>query len=331
MKWKNRSWVTIWLILVCVALVVTGTYAAYTKEEYQKRVVASKNVNELVLFSSNYLFQSDINSAAFPLRMIPVNTSNGVSVTVTVCNYPQSDLTRVSEGTITYNLTAQLVDLNNQPITNDSQVTYQLENGSQQTIYGSALREMIQINNTPFSEDGFYSAPGQVLQGGTAWTHFYTITTAQENIPILNAVGIRMVATPSGNVSKRLSGLLRLGSAFEHTTPWGGVFTDPMTDTTKLDAFNYMISGTVEQTMRLAWNEQYVTLGKWSREQLGVNADPQTDAATGMKYIDVHLGAVGTPTSYTLQFYRVNGIPLDENETMVASYVSFGQSPASGS
>ena len=86
MKWKHKRWIAIWLILACAALLVTGTYAAYTKVEYVKRVVASKNVTETILFSSNYLFLRNEGTTEYPLRMIPVGTESNASVTVTICN-----------------------------------------------------------------------------------------------------------------------------------------------------------------------------------------------------------------------------------------------------
>lgn len=339
MKWKHKSWVTIWLILVCAALLVTGTYAAYTKVEYVKRVVASKNRTETVLFSSNYLSQRESSSQTYPTRMIPVGTQSDASVTVTVCNYPQSDLTRVNEETITYTLTASLVDINDNPITAETIITYQDAEGNQATITGEELAGKIKINDTDFdSTDITYSAEG-TLTGGTAQSQFYKITCGKDDIPILSAISIRMEAVPhDNNIGMKLMGQLRLGTNYQQRTSWTGTFSGlPNADnevTTDHDAFNYEISGTMEQTMRLSWNPDYVTLGRWSLEQFprAQVIDVTENDVVVKKYIDITVGAEGTPTSYTLQFYRVGGIPL-EGETVgdVKGYVSFEPAPESGS
>lgn len=330
MKWKHKSWVTIWLILVCAALLVTGTYAAYTKVEYVKRVVASKNQTETVLFSSNYLSLRESHTETYPTRMIPVGTQNDAAVTVTVCNYLQSDLTRVNEETIRYTLTARLVDINDNPITAEKIITYQDAEGNQATITGAQLAGKIKINDTPFNSTNItYSAEG-TLTGGTAQSQFYKITCGKDDIPILSAISIRMQAVPDdNNIGMKLMGQLRLGTNYQQRTSWTGTFSGlPNADnelTTDHDAFNYEISGTMEQTMRLSWNRKRVTLGRWSRMELGIPEDNSKLQTEGdMVYYDIEVGATDAPTSYTLQFYRVGGIPLEgETAGVVKGYVSF--------
>ena len=325
MKWKHKRWIAVWLILACAALLVTGTYAAYTKVEYVKRVVASKNVTETILFSSNYLFLRNEGTTEYPLRMIPVGTESNASVTVTVCNYLQNDLSKINEETIHYKLIAKLADLNGNAIEATTSVSYIDKDGKEDTITGSNLAQKIEINGSAFDSGSITYQTTGTLTGETAQTDFYTITCSQEDVPILNAISIQIEAIPDGNSGQKLIGQLRLGSGFQHTTPWNGDFTGlPSGSTAKHDAFNYVISGTMEQTMRLKWDASKVTLGKWSREQFGEDLTVKEDGT--WKYIDITVGAVGTPTSYTLQFYRVNGIPVNETNADVRDYVDF-QSP----
>lgn len=332
MKWKHKSWITVWLILVCAALLVTGTYAAYTKVEYVKRVVASKDGSETVLFSSNYLYRRDKESAEYPLRMIPVGTQSAASVTVTVCNYLQSDLTKANEEDILYTLTATLVDVDGKSIL-EKTFSYQDENGTQ-TISGLELAKQIQINDIGFN-GGVYTSRG-TLTGGAADADLYTITCPQEYISILSEVGIQMCAQSDG-ISKKLVAQLWLGSGNQQPTQWQGRFDDitSLVDnapTTAYHAFNYTISGTMEQTLRLSWDPKKITLGKWSREELGIadNVEPTSDTTTGMVYYDIQVGGEGQPTSYTLQFYRVGGIPENETAGDVRGYVSYAKVEQTG-
>lgn len=321
MKWKHKSWITIWLIAVCAALLVIGTYAAYTTVEYVKRVVAAKDGSETELFSSNYLYRRDT-VGEYPLRMIPVGTQNDASVTVTVCNYLQSDLTKANEADITYTLTATLVDADGNTMDLGKEFSY--KNGeTDATITGAALAGEIKINGIDFTRGTYTSS--RTLTGGETHADLYTITCPQAYIPILSEVGIQMCAE-SDRVSKKLVAQLRLGAGNQQPTPWQGSFDDiaSLSDdesTTAYHAFNYTISGTMEQTLRLSWDASKVTLDRWFWEDFG--SPKKEDGNNGWKYIDINVGREGQPTSYTLQFYRVGGIPKDETAADVRGYVAY--------
>lgn len=327
MRWKDKSWITIWLVLVCVALMVTGSYAAYTKVEYVKRVVATKDGGEKLLFSSNYLLPND----EYRLRTIPIGTRNDLSVTVTVCNYLQSDLTQFSEESITYTITAELVDGAGKPIALSDDFSYVFE-GVEKTIKGEDLAKQITITcgeDRDSFEDGTYAGAEKTLPGGEAASHLYTISCDSEYIPIFSEIGIKMSATPkSTTIDKRLTAQLWFGASSLQPTPWQGRFEriealEGNQSTTGFDAFNYTISGTQEQTLQLSWNAEKVTLGKWSCEELGNPEIKNVEGKNNWKYIEIYVGQAGSPTSYTLQFYRVKGIPDNETATDVLGYVAY--------
>lgn len=323
MKWKHKSWVTIWLILVCAALMVTGSYAAYTKVEYVKRVVASKNVQaETVLFSSNYMSLRGKSENTYPLRVIPVGTQNDASVTVTVCNFLQSDLTRVNEVDIPYTLEASLVDADGNSIDLSKEFSYQ-SGETEVKITGADLAAQITINGTAFS-GGSFSSGTETLPGGVATSHSYKITIPKQYISILSEVGIQMHAVPE-NLDKQLMARLWFGAGSLELTQWQGRFEDLNGKMAEYDGFNYTIFGTMKQTLRLYWNPDRVTLGKWSRQELGIEEgkEPVSTEDGNMCYFDIPVGGEGMPTSYTLQFYRVGGIPQDETPEIVKGYVSW--------
>lgn len=326
MKWKNKSWITIWLILVCAALLVTGTYAAYTNVEYIKRVVSTKDSTQNVYFTSNFLLQREKGSQEYPLRVIPAGREKDVSITVSVCNYLQNDITKINQETISYTLTAQLVDLNNTEIHSDTVISYQNADGTSGTVTGSDLASYIHLNESTFDANGRYSANG-ALTGMTPSEHYYKITCPKEYISMLNSVAIQIKAVPdsSSQVDIQLMGQLRITTNVQQTTSWEGGFTglgnDPSASTTGLDAFNYTMSGTIQQKVRLKWNADKVTLGLWSRKLFGTNVTVNSVPDTTYEYIDIDVGGPGQPTNYNLQFYRVNGIPENETVADVKGYV----------
>lgn len=296
---KTTRRIALGLLLVSAVLLITGTFAAYTRGDYVKRVVASKNVSTINLFSSNYLYLRESAATDFPLRMIPISSEGDVSVTVTICNYQQDDLTKVNEEPISYTLTAALVDV------------------SGNTITDSELIGEMKISGQAFRNDGTYSASA-TLEGGTAATHFYEITCGKDYASRLENIYIRMEAVPVSG-SQKLAARLNLGSGTLRTTPWSGTFVEVTgndQDTTDLDGFNYVISGTEPATIRLTWNKEKVTLSKWSVELFD-----DADITKGDNSIEIKVGEKGT--SYTLQFYRVGGIPSGERGSDVLEYVTF--------
>ena len=89
-----------------------------------------------------------------------------------------------------------------------------------------------------------------------------------------------------------LSAKLQIVQAAAQQTGWAGGITSLD------DAINYQIHGTKQQTLTITWNENVVSLSKWSAEMLGQSpTSPLT----------ISVGGEGKPTSYLLQFYWVNG------------------------
>lgn len=318
MKKRSGNWITIWLILVCVLWLVTGTYAAYYSVQSNKGVLVAKAPNINIRFSSNYLPLCDRNNEV-PYKIISISSQNDVSVGITVCNYPQEDIGKVHETDIPYQLTAQLLDINGNPF---SSVSYQA-NGQTVTKTLAQVAEILALNGNTFSENGFLQLNG-TLPGGTAHSDVYTLICAKENTPIFSAVTVQMRAEPidesmndadnCGLREKQLLARLRFVAVANQDTNWNGRFLENV-DPKEVDAFNYEISGTAKQTKVLSWDSAHVELSKWSREELPV-VSSTADSVT------IEVGGVGKPTSYRMQFYRTSAIPADETWGDVEKYVT---------
>ena len=109
----------------------------------------------------------------------------------------------------------------------------------------------------------------------------------------ISAGYIEVTATPSAPAGlPNLSAKLQIVQAAAQQTGWAGGITSLD------DAINYQIHGTKQQTLTITWNENVVSLSKWSAEMLG---QPPASPLT------ISVGGAGKPTSYLLQFYWVNG------------------------
>lgn len=306
---KRKGLWALWLSLVCGLLLITGTYAAYSSIRNAKSVTVAKTATAEIRFSSNYLYLRERSDSLMPLKMISVSGQGDVSAAVTVCNYPQSDLKKVHEEDITYTLYAQLRDTAGEALTGDAL-----------TQAVAALR----INGQAFAADGSLSLTGQTLTGGKASQNVYAVTCAKEDLALLSTLTVEMQAVPANCPncaigSHLLKARLWLSASGSADGSWSGQFQDDRksnSDSKNLDGFNYEIYGTAQATMVLAWNPEKVALSAWSRDELPVAS--ATDSS-----LTLNLGGDGNPTSYRLQFYRVNGIPENETWEDVLKYVTF--------
>lgn len=313
---KHKSTLLILLLLVCAALLVTGTYAAYTNVEYIKRVVSTRAGANDPRFSSNYLSQT---SGSIPPQLISVSMNSNISVTVTVCNYPQNDTTLISEDNITYTLTAKLVKRDGTDIGEDDEISYTDSEGNPATMTGAKLAACIQINGTAASGCS-WSFSDQTLTGGTGSRELYKITCDASGVGCLSTVALELKATPSSGVNTSLAAQLRFAAATAVDSNWTCKFTDSLDgDTKKLDAFNVELSGTSQGTGVLSWDTTHVQIGQWSIAELGGSGNPGS--------ITLTLGSPDQPTRYRLQFYRVGGIPSGETASEVQEYVKFTFTP----
>ena len=105
---RNKKLITlILLVLLCLGLAVTGSVAAYNKTSFVKRVITTKSGSSELRFSSNYLSPMEQSDSNYPKKIIRISDS-GLNVGVTVCNYPQSDITKFSNSEIKFKLKVEL-------------------------------------------------------------------------------------------------------------------------------------------------------------------------------------------------------------------------------
>lgn len=293
MKRKNRTSIALLLALVCLVLLGTGTYAAYTNVSFIKRVVATRSGAQGSPFSSNYLMPSSgIEEANFAHKLINAGADGNATISLTVCNYPQNDITKYSDSDIPYTLTVQVLDSKNQAA-------------------DSAILDNITINNAALE-----SSYRNTLKGGQKSMDVYHIKI--QNCNVLSQYTIRIKAVPDG-IEGFLAANFKVVAASKLSTGWTGRFVDmDSVISPNWDAFNYEISGSAQQTVTLRWNTDHVALSQWSRKALESYITGSTENS-----ITFSVGGDGQPGSYLLQFYRTNAIPEGETWDNVKTYVSF--------
>ena len=297
---RNKKLITlILLVLLCLGLAVTGSVAAYNKTSFVKRVITTKSGSNELRFSSNYLShmrQGD----SYPQKVIRISGA-GLSVGVTVCNYPQSDITKFSNSEIKFKLKVELRAPDGKTVTDNDTL-------SKITI------NKISLDEFDFEEE--YSLPG----GKSSMKLFNFVCTDASN---LKDYSLRIEAIPTDTGVDKLGADLKLTSGEAMETAWSGEFShDNINDSNdpdnpqKLDAFNYEIHGSKECDVKLRYDTSKIKISQFSLKELG-----GTD--NGLGVISFHVGGEGQPTSYRLQFYRVDGIPENEDWNTVNTYITF--------
>lgn len=264
------------LALCCLTALVGGTYAAYTypTSGQVKRVVSAQTgaVATAQQFSSNYLKENG--SSAFTLISVTKGDAEAVSVAITVCNYPQTDVSSFYPSDITYTISCTVKDANGNAIA-DSGIT--LEGGSTVTLPGGTMSHKLHTLRIPSSQ--------------------------------LSALGsgnyIEITATPNNGLTT-LSARLKIAQTAAQKTGWEGKVTSLD------DAINYQINGSKRGTVTITWNQDVVSLSKWSAEMLG-----QPNATSPLT---ISVGGENSPTSYLLQFYWVDGTKATEEANIKCSF-----------
>lgn len=331
MKGKHFSWITVWLIVVCVLLVVSGSYAAYSSVQYVKGVGVAKTEKTELPFSSNYLTLCDRVTPVLSERMITVSAGNPVSVSVTVCNYPQNDRLKFHATGISYKLEATLLDAKGAKL--DETVSYLDRDGKPQTISRQTLIPCFTLGNSQFTADANGNVTcdpinGSLTGGAAHWNVHVLQCAAPDGIDaasLMNAVSIQMKVIPSCGdnclANSELLGLLKVVAVDRGAQRWDGGFEENLNDLSKIDALNYVISGTAKETITLRWDSSVIALSQWSAADLSSITTGSTDDS-----ITIRVGGEGQPTSYRLQFYWTNGIPSERPTISILHETSSAES-----
>lgn len=271
------------LVLLCIALLATGTYAAFIKLVSVKRVVIAKGTGSELCFSSNYLEETVKTTPTYAEKIITASDSR-FTINLDIYNFPKSDGTKFSQVDITYELSISLIPNDNTyeeiTISNDVNDWLTLETSSSSSVIGT-----------------------HTIKTGSVKTDSYTISCNDNaKLKLLQNYKIRITATPQNVYQEKM-----LAADFKlvftsQSTHWQGRLIDIENGYTlaELDAFNYEIYGTAQESVTLTWPEEKVALSPWSKRDLGIDETGNTGTAT------FSVGGDGKPSSYLLQFYKVS-------------------------
>lgn len=248
---KKPKWKRILLAVVCflaLAVLASGSYAAYNSLAFQRGVVRNGN-GETIRFTSNYLQTCASGSTDYAGRTILYDKSlkkdDPISFDIYIYNYANGNPSLSSDRDITYTL----------------QLNFENGNGNNYKVNDETVN-----NNT-------YTISNQVLRGRKDNYFKYTISFPGTDLDKLKIVAIATPTNLSVTNEQILAAVITpcTGSTI-NSFSWAGKFIDATSgiDPAFYDGFNYEVSissGVADAT--LTWNTGTVEIDKFFLINLG--------------------------------------------------------------
>lgn len=293
-------------ILVCILLLITGSFAAYTSLSNAKRVVSTVGAEQL--FSSNVLVEYDSSEGSLPsTRVISFSQEDSESSTFSflIGNYAKGNKTNVSSKSISYTLKAWLLD------------------SEGNLVADSPVLSAYKLNDRPFAGDGL--SISESLQGGTLEEDLYTVTVPYEYMgeyKILLTAEATNISSYS-KIGRVISTTMTIASSH-----WTGSFlqNEKALNPEKLAAVNVKIQGTEQETMTIKWNTNYVEIDPWFLNDISsyITVSPDNADSNGWKTLKMKVGEAGQPDQYSFTFYRTRSFePGQEIWDNIKGYITF--------
>ena len=354
-KFLRQYWTILWIVAASLVLVSSITYAAYTKTNKTKNVVARYGTISS-RFSSNYLEEI--------MKEKPIyvaDTDGKYGDTILISNYAQANPTYHYDVVLNYQLEMRLgymdgnnfvyldantdravFDIGNRYITvtihgnNDYTKTVKLGyNGEGNYVY----QDIISKNGGNY----LLSLPGTVSATDRIEVEFSA--GQKEDLFIENPtypkklyVEIQAIPDPPGTYTglSSLKGRICLSKS-ERMEPitWTGAFNEagadtsvgepPHTVSTQLDGYNYVIQGMGAGTARLEWKSGYLEVNElFLLDELGISPQNLPTESDGTKWVVFTVDS-NTKNRYDIQLYRTGTKSETEYDTWeeINSYVTF--------
>ena len=353
----KRHWALLWLIIALSLLASFITYAAYTKMNKAKNVVAKYGtVNSR--FSSNYLEENGREKPVY------VTSSDGkFGDTIFVGNYAQTNPTYHYDTVINYKLEMKLGYMNGTTFeyltagtstdvfdigTRSITATITGNNNYSKTIvFGYNGAEPILYEDTILKNSGgdyLLSLPGTTSVSDSISLIFsedQKTSLFADEPQYSDKLYLEITATPDPLASytglSPLVGRICLAKSEKvESITWTGNFnesgsdtsigTSPHTLTNQLDGYNYVIQGMGAGIARLRWKPEFLEVNEqFLIEELNIAVGNLPSASDGYKSVEFYVDSNNDKNRYDIQFYRSGEKNDDSYDTWekLNSYVEF--------
>ena len=270
---RKRTLLLILLAIAAVAAAFTGvfSYAEFTQSKSEKRVLTTNGTGD-VRFSSNLLVRNlNYNTTVYKKTFYTSDVSNTTVGEVTVCNYPQGNITARCTTDIVYDIEARLVVLGADA------------SGYTKTDASDAAIGELWVRITPdYTSSSLLlnsaSPSGRIqnieMPSTQSVSHSYTVTFSEYFLDNPD-LGVYILAKPhsAGNEVQPLDAVFVPALAVqEMSNRWEGTFNDPKAGLSPsqpdYDGFNYVITGYGAGECTLRWDSSKVEISQLFIRQL---------------------------------------------------------------
>lgn len=294
------------ICLVGVLLLVIATYAAYTRQAYQRGTARNRDT-EIVSFTSNYLqlYTTGTSGNAYVAKNIVYGTDEkekeSVSFDIHVYNYANGNTSLVSQKDITYTMKIEFK--------NGTGKGYKVE--SDKTSITSTTNNVYEIKKT--------------LIGRTANENVFTVTFPGNEIDTLQITATAIPDKVALTNNQFLAAtLVPCTTASKVTFRAEGIFLDKVEGEPKqYDGFNYGISissGAADAV--LLWNPDVVEIDKFFVEKLEQkNLIKSKDLASGK--LEFKMDQSNGTGDFLISFYIKDKSKIPENWSDMEKMIQF--------
>lgn len=356
-KFLKRYWIVLWIAVISTVLLSLAAFAAYTKTNRAKSVVAKYGtVNSR--FSSNYLEEVSMEKPVYV-----TSTDGKYGDTVLISNYAQTNPAFHYDTVINYKLEMKLGYMNGNtfvPIDENTSAenfvlgeryitaTITGNNGYSNTIkFGYDNGNPIKYSETILkdnSDNYLLSLPGTTSISDSIALEFsenQKTSLFAETPTFDKKLYLEMKATP--DPLQNYTGLTEISariclskSAKVESITWTGNFNEAGSDvsvgaaphniSTPLDGFNYVIQGMGSGWAELKWKPAYVEISEqFLIEELGIQTQNLPTESNGYKTVRFQVDSNTQKNRYDVQIYR-SGLQQDAAYStweQMNSYVEF--------
>lgn len=320
----KKYWAIVWLTAALLSCIGIYAYAKYGDAHNVDKEVVRTGKNYTNLFSSNYL---TISNPTHPKTQIE-DYEGLTDFDIEIWNYDRKHPTNFCHEDITYSLTAKLVypsgggyaDYTAETIGNvldDGDVInlYRVTT-SGSTLIGklgySTTDGEVGVNKT-IDMDTTVDPPTalKLLAEDGSTSHSYKLEFPSELIDKNVYVYLKAEPVTSDLALDNIGGYFYVKTQTVNlSTGWSGVIgestssNDEDTLPKKYEAYNFIMTGSGTETMRLCWDANMFTPNaKEMKDLFSVNLSDLPTDANDLTYVDVSLNATESGGRYDIQFY----------------------------
>ncbi len=318
-KLMKVNWITAWMVLIVISVVSFVGYAEYIENQNRMKRVAANVAEAGKLFTSDYLTTSS--SAPYKVQFAENVTS--CMIPVKIRNYNSADVTAFYTHDLPYDVTFQLVKENGSIVTPEELDDYRIQvkkstedaytqfstTGSVQEITvteDSGTEYTYTVTASYSAQDGYtITYQGILFEGDSRFEHMFQLDFQKEIMTNEKNLFIKMSATPDSSIRDEvdeLSGILGVTEVQPTLTQgWKGGFVDNSAHL-DYDAYNYVISGSGEDTLRFSWNADKLEVNPFFLDEFDDDIEtgyPKTESRDGVTWKTIYLH-VNSNDTYTL-------------------------------